>query len=395
MMPINADLDFGVKARQHWCLESDCLFLNHGSFGATPGVVLEAQQQWRQRMEAQPVRFMSKELAQILRDAAAILATFVGADPQDLVFVENATTGVNTVLRSLSWQPQDEIVATNHGYRAVRHSLLYLCQRTGVQLVEAPIPFPLGHPQEVITAVTAALSPRTRLVVLDHITSSSALILPLQELIEVCHHHGLMVLVDGAHAPGMIPLNLQALGADWYTGNAHKWLSAPKGCAFLWTHPQRQHQIHPLTISHGYGGGYLAEFDWTGTRDPSAWLSIPTVLEFWQQWGWDAVQGYNQTLVQEAAKVLTSVLECELPAPTSMIGAMLTLPLPHSCWQHAAETTLLDSATELHDWLWDQHWIEVPVFPFLDRLWIRISAQIYNHLPEYRKLADVLKQRCL
>ncbi|NJK63025.1 MAG: aminotransferase class V-fold PLP-dependent enzyme [Synechococcaceae cyanobacterium SM2_3_1] len=394
-MQASTDLGFGVKARQHWCLDPECIFLNHGSFGATPRVVLEAQHQWQQRLEAQPVRFMAKELAHRLRDAAATLATFVGAAPEDLVFVENATTGVNTVLRSLDWQPQDEIVATNHGYRAVQHSLHYLCQRTGAQLVEAPIPFPLAHPQEVIAAVAAALNPRTRLVVLDHIASSSALILPLQEIIEASHNQGIPVLVDGAHAPGMIPLDLQDLGADWYTGNAHKWLSAPKGCAFLWTHPQHQHQIHPLTISHGYGGGYVTEFDWTGTRDPSAWLAIPTVLEFWQQWGWEAVRTYNQTLVQQAGELLAAVLGCDLPAPASMIGAMLTLPLPLSCWQDEAQTTLLTSATELHDWLWEQHQIEVPVFPFLDRLWIRISAQIYNHLPEYVKLADCLGQRCL
>jgi isopenicillin-N epimerase len=371
-------------------LDPDVIFLNHGSFGATPRVVLQAQSAWRDQMERQPVHFFTREFPQALRSAADRLGQFVGAAAEDLVFVDNATTGINAVVRSLSLQPGDQIVTTTHVYAAVRKTLLYVCQRSGATLIEAAVPFPLEDPSQVIDAVAAVLTRQTRLAVLDHITSATGLIFPLPELIALCHAQGIPVLVDGAHAPGMIPLDLTALGADWYTGNGHKWLCAPKGCAFLWASPARQADLHPTVLSHGLGSGFVAEFDWVGTKDVSAWLAVTAALEFHHLLGSASVRQHNHDLVLQASHYLAHTWGVELPAPDRMIGSMVTLPYPHRSWPE--QTMLLEErALHLHDWLWDQHRIEVPIFPFQGDLWIRISAQVYNEMDEYCRLGDLLR----
>ena len=318
--------------RSLWGLDPQAIFLNHGSYGATPKKVLQAQRAWQERLEAQPVQFMGEELPRALRAAAAELAKFVGAEPENLVFVENATGGVNTVLRSLSFRPGDQIACTNHGYGAVRQALRYISDCWGAVLVEAQIPFPIAGPEQVLAAFAAILTPQTRLAVLDHLTSPTALIYPLAELIGLCRQRGIPVLVDGAHAPGVLPLELESLGADWYTGNAHKWLFAPKGCAFLWVAPHRQAQTHPLAISHGYGQGFTAEFDWVGTRDPSAWLAISAALAFIRELGVDNIRQHNYALLLRARQLLLEKLEGIPPAPEKMLGFMATLPLP-TFWQ--------------------------------------------------------------
>jgi isopenicillin-N epimerase len=227
-------------ARAAFCLDPDWLTLNHGSFGATPRAVIAAQQGWRDRLEAQPTRFMTMELPGALRSAASQLAGFLGADAEGLGFIENATAGCNAVLRSLRFTPDEEVVVLSHGYAAVQKAAAHIAGGAGARLIEVPIPFPRPDTAGLIAALEAALTPRTRLAILDHITSPSALVLPIAPLIALCRARGVPVLVDGAHAPGQVPLNLTALGADWYAGNCHKWLLAPKGCAFLWTAPARR-----------------------------------------------------------------------------------------------------------------------------------------------------------
>ncbi len=381
-----------ICERSLWGLDPQAIFLNHGSYGATPKKVLQAQSAWRERLEAQPVQFMGEELPQALRAAAAELAHFVGAEPENLVFVENATSGVNAVLRSLRFQPGDQIACTNHGYGAVRQTLQYISAQWGAIPVEAQIPFPIAGPEQVIAAFKAILTPQTRLAVLDHLTSPTALIYPLPELISLCQERGIPVLVDGAHAPGVLPLELERLGADWYTGNAHKWMFAPKGCAFLWVAPHHQAQTHPTVISHGFGQGFTAEFDWVGTRDPSSWLAISAALAFIQELGLDNICQHNHTLMLQARQLLLDTLEGIPPAPEKMLGFMATLPLPPFWQQWIPELSLGERARRLHDYLWHTYHIEVPIIPFAGLLWVRISAQLYNHLTEYEQLALALQR---
>jgi isopenicillin-N epimerase len=375
-------MQFGKSIRSQWLLEENCVFLNHGSFGATPKVVLDAQTQWRQRLEQQPVRFMSQVLPDALRNAAAELAAFVGAKGEDIVFVENATAGINAVVRSLSFSPGDRIVTTNHVYGAVRKTLEFVCQRTGANLIEAQVPFPVSNVAEITAAIAPHLNPKVKLLAIDHITSPTALIFPVAEIIRLAKEQQIPVLVDGAHAPGMIPLKIESLNADWYVGNCHKWLFAPKGCGFLWTTPQRQQETHPTVISHGLGAGYLDEFDWTGTRDFSAWLAVTEAIAFARQLGVTQIYNHNHNLAVWAGQLLAHAWGEHITTPPSAVGAMIAIQIPAKKNKY--------SDRELHNYLWEFHQIEVPIIPFANRLWVRISAQVYNEPSEYRLLAEAL-----
>ena len=374
----------GRQAREHFLLADDLVFLNHGSFGACPKSVLATQNQWRQRFESSPVQFVLEELGGLLRERAQELGQYLGARGKDLVFVENATTGVNTAIQAASIQPGDEVVLLDHAYPAVVHAAQHACASVGARLVHAQLPFPCQEPQVALDVLEEAFSPATRLVIIDHVTSASGLILSLEGLIERCRERGVLVCVDGAHAPGMLPLDLEAIGADWYTGNCHKWLWAPKGCAFLWTRPELQAATHPLVISLGYGQGYTDEFDWTGTRDFSAWLSLNEAMAFQEQMGGDEVRRYNHELVWWGAECLASAWSISLPAPKSMIGSLVTLPLP------GTEEATVERGLEIRRTLYEKHRIEVPVHPIGGQLWVRISAQIYNERSDYTALAERL-----
>ena len=318
----------GAAIRHEWGIDWDFLTVNHGSFGATPKMVLAAQENWRRRLEAQPSRFMRAVLPDALRGAAAKLAAFVGAEPKDVAFVENATTGCNAVLRSLKLAPGDEIVMLSHVYGAVRNTVRYVSERTGARVVEAAVPFPRPSADAIVANLAAALTKRTRIAVLDHITSSSALVLPLQRMVEVCHAAGVPVLVDGAHGPGQVTLDLTALGADWYSGNCHKWLCAPKGSAFLHARADRQEDLHPVTISHGLGGGFLAEFDWTGTWYPSAYLAVRDAIEFHGRLGGAALRARNAALAAEGATLIAGRLGTETGAGNEVSGSMGLVRVP-------------------------------------------------------------------
>ncbi len=377
-------IPYGPALRRHFLLEDGIAFLNHGSFGATPRPVLAAQDDWRRRMEAQPVRFMVRELPRLLRHAAADLAAFLGAAGDDLVFVDNATTGVNAVLRSLDLVPGDEVLVTDHGYPAVRNAARYVCERSGARLVEARLPFPATGAAAIEAAVAAALTARTRLAIFDAVTSPTAIVLPVAALARRCRAAGVRVLIDAAHAPGMLDLDLPGLGADWVAGNAHKWLFAPKGCGFLWADRAAQGELHPTVISHGLGKGFTAEFDWTGTRDPSAWLAVGAALDFYRAMGDGNLRARNHALAVDAAALLAAAWGTEAAAPPDMLGSMAAVRLPGG-----AEATAAGAAVA-HDVLWDGHRIEAPVHAVAGALWLRVSAQIYNDIAEYRRLAEAV-----
>ena len=299
------DFPFGATLRPEWDLDPGLAYLNHGSFGVTPRAVLAVQDEWRRRIDRNPAGFMSTARTPMLRAAATTVAKHLGAEGDDLVFMENATSAANAVLRSLAFKPGDEILITSLGYRAVNHAAAYVASRAGATLVEAKIPLPVADADAIVAAVEAKLSPRTRLAIFDHISSQSAILQPVARLIAAARAAGAEVLIDGAHVPGQLALDIPALGADYYVANLHKWLFVPRGTAILWARPDLQGELHPLTISHGYGGGFLAEFDWTGTRDLSGWLSAPDGIACHQRLGGSRLMERNRDLAREMAAMLT------------------------------------------------------------------------------------------
>jgi isopenicillin-N epimerase len=381
----------------HWGLDPAVAYLNHGSYGACPRAVLASQRRWQDRLESEPVRFMQRELEPELDAARAELAAFVGADAEDLVFVPNATTGVNTVLRSLRLAPGDELLTTDQAYNACRNALALVAEEAGARVVVVPLPFPVESRAQVESAVLAAVTPRTRFALLDHVTSPTGLVLPVDTLVPALQARGVDCLVDGAHAPGMLPLDLRALGAAFYTGNCHKWLCAPKGVALLHVRRDRQAALRPLTISHGASSPrrdrsrFQLEFGWTGTDDPSARLAVRDALAHvggLLPGGWPAVMAANHALVLAGREALCRALGIPAPAPPEMLGSLAAVPLPDGRGP-LAEAPWHDP---LQERLWFEHRIEVPVFawPAPPRRLLRISAQLYNSPAEYARLAAVL-----
>jgi isopenicillin-N epimerase len=372
-----------------WCLDPAVDYLNHGSFGACPSAVLAVQADLRHELEREPVDFLVAKLPQRLNAAREALADFLGAAAEDLVFISNATAGVNAVLRSIALEPGDELLLTNHTYAACRKTADFMADRTGARIVTAQLPFPCRSDEEIIAAVLECTSPRTRLALLDHVTSPTALILPIARLVAELESRGIDTLVDGAHAPGMVPLHLSTLGAAYYTGNAHKWLCAPKGAAFLHACGDRQGQLHPNVISHGFRSGFQAEFDWTGTFDPTPWLCVPEALRFMGSLlpgGWPEVMAANRDLVLKARGLLLERIGGESPCPDAMIGSMASLLLPPPSPESIAFG--LDSKG-LHDWFRErgvEAWFHPHPLPLL-----RVSAQLYNDLDQYKKFGQLLE----
>ena len=369
--------------RAEFALDPDFLTVNHGSFGATPRRVLAAQADWRARLEAQPSRFMVEVLTPALRAAAAGLAGFLGCDADGLGFVDNATAACNAVLRSVRLAPGEEILLLSHAYGAVRKTAAHVAAAAGARIVDAPLPFPRPGPEAVVDAVVGAITPLTRLAVLDHITSPSALVLPIEAMVAACRARGVPVLVDGAHGPGQLPLTVAALGADWYAGNCHKWLMAPKGCAFLWTAPQRRAETHAHILSHGLGEGYLAEFDWTGTRDPGAFLAVTAAIDFFEALGGPALMARNRAMALAAGTMLAARLGTEVAALPAMAGSMaaIRLDLPGPATREGAialRARLLAAGTD------------APVSAIDGGVWLRISAAAYNQPEDYERLAALL-----
>lgn len=385
-------------AIEHFVLDPTVAFLNHGSFGACPKMVLDAQSALRAELEANPVRFLARELPARLDAARAELAAFVGSAPENLVFTANATSGVNAVLRSRRWRSGDVVLTTDHDYVGCRSALLEVASREGLEVRVVELPFPMPDPGVVAERVLEAVDSRVRLAILDHVTSATGLVLPIVPLVGELERRGVEVLVDGAHAPGMVPLALDALGASYYAGNAHKWLCAPKGTALLHVRPDRQRDLVPGTISIGTrfpraGRPSLHErFDWPGTTDPTAWLSLPAALAFHESvmpGGIDAVRAYQHALVLRGRAALLELFGAEPPAPDALIGAMVSLPLDGR-FEALARSHDGSPHSPLVRRLAEDHGIEVPISRFGDRWLLRITAQIYNSEAQYRYLADVL-----
>jgi isopenicillin-N epimerase len=395
--PLTMHSDFS----RHWQLDPEVVFLNHGSFGACPIEVLDRQRRIRDRIERQPVKFFVRDYEPLIDRARADLADFLGVAAQDLAWVANATTGVNAVVRSLTFNHGDELITTNHEYNACRNALEFAADRAGARLVVVDIPFPVGSPDEVLDRVLESVTRRTRLALLDHVTSQTGLVLPIERLVAELEARGVDTLVDGAHAPGMLDLDIEAIGAAYYTGNCHKWLCAPKGAGFLHVRRDRQPEVRPVVISHGANSPrsdrsrFLVEFDWVGTDDPSAMLCVPDAIRFMGELlpgGWPELRARNRELVLRGRRMACGALGIPPPCPDEMIGSLAAMPLPDGSPEPPSSALYADP---LQTELLDGWGIEAPVIPWPapPRRLIRISAQIYNHVGHYELLAEALTAR--
>ena len=381
---------FGRSMLERWALDPGITYLNHGTVGAPPRAVLAAQQAIRDEIERQPARYLLRELADEkqfelrmpprMRTAAAQVAEFLGARSEDLVFVNNASDGVNAVLGSIAFEAGDEILLTDHSYGAVNRTAQHVASRTGAIVRIVELPFPGTTPAAVVEAVAAALTPRTRVLVVDHICSGSSLVLPVAAIVARARAVGVRVLVDGAHAPGALALDIPSIGADWYVGNLHKWAMSPRSCGILWADPKQSQDLHPTVISWGYGLGLTSEFDLTGTRDPSPWLAAPAGIEFMRELGLEQMRGYNHAFAWDAARTLCDHWGTSLPTEEEMVGTMATFPLP------LRYGTTREDGQRLKDSLLYDHDVEVQVHGFKDRVWLRISGQVYNDKSDLERL---------
>lgn len=389
-------MPFGRSMLKEWRLDPEVTYLNHGTVGATPWRVIDAQNRIRERIERQPSAFLLRDLVNyvgppterpgLLRAAADRVASFMGARGEDLVFVENITVGANAVLRSFPLAEGDEILMTDHAYGAVANAAAFAARERRARVVTVGLPWPPSE-EGILEAVARAITPRTRLAVVDHITSLTALVFPVARITALFRERGVAVLVDGAHAPGAIPLDIPVLGADWYTGNLHKWAWAPRSCGFLWAAPSRQGGLHPPAVSWGLDKGFVHEFDWTGTRDPSSYLAAPAAIDLMREWGEEKVRSYNQRLSLEAVRLLARRWGTEPVVPEGMLATMAVVPLPRTLPATA------DAAAGLRHAVLVEDRIEAQIHAWKDRLWTRVSAQIYNDMSDVERLADAVLRR--
>ena len=386
-----------------WGLEEDRVFLNHGSFGATPTAIREEQRKWQDLMENEPVRFFEDLMPGILQTTREKLASFLSCDADDLALVENATSGVNTVLRSLQFAPGDEILVPDHAYQACRNTIDFVAERWGAKVVTVNIPFPIKEPQQAVDAIMGGVTDQTRLAMIDTVTSPTGLLMPFEQLVSMLEARGVEVMLDAAHGIGMVPLNLNELGASYTTSNCHKWLCAPKGSAFLHVRKDKQATIHPLTISHGMTfplgdtTRFRHEFDWTGTRDMSAHCALPAAIDHLAdvvEGGWPSIMEHNHELALQGRDILCEALGLEKPCPDEMIACIATLILPS---ENKSGGIPLHEPDPLHVILSEKYGIQIPVWswPSPQGRFIRISAQLYNSEEEYHYLAWALQQEGL
>jgi isopenicillin-N epimerase len=375
-----------------WSLDPQVAFLNHGSFGATPRSVLSFQQELRTRLESDPVRFFQRELEGLLDAALVAIGSFVGADPADLAPVVNATTGVNAVLRSLRLAAGDELLVSDHAYNACRQTMDWVAARSGAKVVVVPIPFPPVDDESVVAAFVERAGPRTRLALVDHVTSPTALVLPVAAIVKALDAIGVDTLVDGAHAPGMVLVDLTDIGAAYYTANCHKWMCSPKGAGFLHARSDRQEGLVPVVVSHGLNSEredrprYRLLFDWVGTGDPTPILSVPTAIEAVAALlpaGWDGVRAVNHELALRGAGIIQEAVGGTVRADERWLGSMVALTIP-------APPAGRFTSHPLHDRLFHEHAIEVPVYTWNDTAMLRISAHLYNDDRDFERLASAL-----
>jgi isopenicillin-N epimerase len=377
-------------ARKRFMLREDIAFLNHGSFGAVARPVFDEQERWRRRLEAEPIELIGRRGPELVAAAKAPAGELLNMRPADFGLVTNATEGVNAVLHSLRFDEGDELLTTSHVYNAIRQSMRHAAGRWGAKYVEVDVPTPIRSADAITRLLTASLTDRTRLVIIDHVTSATGLIFPAADIVAACAARGVDVLIDGAHAPGMLALDVAGLGAAYYAGNLHKWCCAPKGCGFLWVRPDRQAGIHPCVVSHDYARGLATEFAWQGTRDLSAWYTIPAALKFMADIGWEHVRRHNHDLAAWAHAYLADRLRVEPLSPLDgrLLGSTATLPLPDPLDRlDEAGTRALQQA------LYDEDKVEAPLSPWQGRVHFRVSCQLYNAPADYERLATALERR--
>lgn len=367
-------------------LDPSITFLNHGSFGATPRPVFEKYQWWQRELEKQPVEFLGRRFNDLMREARTALGAYIHTDANNLIYVANATTGLNIVARSLPLNRGDEILTTDHEYGALDRTWRFICRKTGAIYKQQPIPLPMTTGEDFIERVWSAATPRTRILFLSHITSPTALILPMQELCRRAREHGIISIIDGAHVLGQLALDIENIGADFYSSNAHKWLCAPKGAAFLYARPEMQHLVEPLVVSWGYESErpstskFIDEQEWTGTRDPAAWLTVLEAIKFCNEHSWDAVRMHCHALAQYAREQIDKLtgLPHICPDSSDWYMQMFTAPLP-PC-----------DATKLKAQLYDEFRIEVPIVEWHGKQFIRVSIQAYNTVEDVDRLINAL-----
>ncbi len=382
---------------EHWVLDPNISFLNHGSFGACPIAVIEEQRRWQDVLEKEPVAFFEDIAPDALAKVRGELGIFLNCAADDLALITNATSGVNTILRSLVFSSEDEILVPDHAYQACRNAIDFVAQRWGAKVVTCQIPFPIDSDQQIVDIVIGALTKHTKLAMIDTVTSPTGLRMPFEQLTAELEAKGIQVLLDAAHGPGMTLLDLNKLGASYVTGNCHKWLCSPKGSAFLYVRKDLQQQIHPLTISHGATfpldgiSRFRHEFDWVGTSDLSAWLAVPkaiTEMKKIAQSDWGEIIQKNHRLCIKGRNIICEALGLDAPCPDEMITSISTLKITES----ATKARPLHEPDPLHQILLEKYGIQVPVWswPSPEGRYLRISAQLYNHLDEYHYLAECL-----
>ena len=386
---------------KHWRLNEKTVFLNHGSYGATPTIVLNEQKRWQLLLEKDPVKFFEDIAPKALIESRKAIANLVNCDYEDLALIENATSGVNIILRSLKFEEGDEIIVPNHAYQACRNTIDYVAEKSGAVVVTCDIPFPIQGNQIIIDNIMKCVTENTKLAMIDTVTSPTGLLMPFEELVGLLESKGVNVLLDAAHGIGMIPLDIEKIGASYTTSNCHKWLCAPKGSAFLHVRKDLQSLIHPLTISHGMTAPlgdstrFRHEFDWTGTRDVSAWCALPFVIDEFSKlvgMNWNEIMTHNRKLVIKGRNIICEKLSIIPPCPENMISSIATIKISSK----QVSITDLYEIDPLHEKLLEDYNIQVPVWswPNPQGRYIRISAQIYNNEDEYKYLANIL-EKCL
>jgi isopenicillin-N epimerase len=375
--------------KHHFLLDPEVIFLNHGSFGACPRPVFEAYQGWQRELERQPVEFLGRRILGYLAEARARLGQYLGCSGDDLVFFPNPTTAVNMVVRSLALNPGDEILTTDHEYGAMNRTWDFICKKTGAKYLQKSIPLPVATHQDFVETFWQGVTDRTRIIFLSHITSPTALAFPVKEICERARQEGILTIVDGAHAPGQVPVHLEEIGADIYAGACHKWMMAPKGASFLYARKEAQAWLDPLVVSWGYqaeagygsGNRFIDYHEWQGTRDPAAFLSVSAAIDFMNQNRWDQVrQGCHELALAARRQIdaLTS-LSPICPPGESWLGQMIAARLPQVDPKWLQET------------LYREYRIEVPISRWHDQFFIRISIQAYNTLDDIQKLLAALQ----
>lgn len=381
-------MNFGKETKELFLLKDSIKFLNHGSFGATPKKVMDAFIDYNYQLERQPIYFLLEVYPKLLELTFKKLADFLYTKPENIVFVENATSAINNVLYYLEniLKVGDEIIITDHVYPAVKNSLINLSKKIDINIIEVDLPIPISSEDEIIEEISSHFTNRTKILIIDHITSPTAVVFPIEKLVKLSRANDIITIIDGAHAIGQIYLNINEIQPDFYTGNCHKWLYNPKGAAFLFVADEYLNDFHPLVISNNYMNGFKEEFEWVGTRNPSAWLSVSDSIDFYNSFGQENIINYCHNLALEASNLIAKKIGAEIIAPPNMTANMVSFCLPKS------KKLQNSDAEELRKYFYHNYGIEIPFMNISDDILFRISAQIYNYIEEYEYFIEKMNE---